>query len=125
MNLKDVRGQVGEDPLLLPEEDREVREPLLTDDVPQMSETVGQGVGHHQREQDLREPRGQGHLEEIRIEIGQAGGLKMTEIGSVSTTGIRLLDGGRDYAPSDQIYLCCAVRCIHALLEFTLYLTYS
>ena len=125
MNLKDVRGQVGEDPLLLPEEDREVREPLLTDDVPQMSETVGQGVGRHLPEQDLREPRGQGRLEEIRIGIGQAGGLKMTEIGSVSTSGIRLLDGGKDYASSDQIYLCCAVRCIHTLPEFTLYLTYS
>ena len=90
-----------------------------------MSETVGQGVGHHQREQGLREPRGQGLLEEIRIGIGQAGGLKMTEIGSVSTSGIRPLDGGKDCAPSDQIYLCCAVRCIHAIPEFTLYLTYS
>ena len=125
MNLKDVRGQVGEDPLLLPEEDREVREPLLTDDVPQMSETVGQGVGRHLPEQGLRDPRGQGRLEEIRIGIGQVEGLKMTEIGNVSTSEIRHLDGGRDYASSDQIYLCRAVRCIHTMPEFTLYLTYS
>ena len=125
MSLKDVWGQVGEELRLQLEEGREVREPLRIDDGPQMSETVGQGVGHHQREQDLRDPRGQGRLEEIRIGIGQAGGLKMTEIGSVSTSGIRLLDGGRGYASSDQIYLCCAVRCIHALPEFTLYLTYS
>ena len=125
MSLKAVWGQVGEDLRLHPEEGREVREPLLTDDGPQMGETVGQGVGRHLREQGLREPRGQGHLEEIRIEIGQAGGLKMTEIGNVSTSEIRHLDGGRDYASSDQIYLCCAVRCIHALPEFTLYLTYS
>ena len=125
MNLKVVWGQVGEDPLLLPEEGREVREHLLIDDVPQVGETVGRGVRHHQREQVLQEPRGQGRLEEIRIGIGQAGGLKMTEIGNVSTSEIRHLDGGRDYASSDQIYLCCAVRCIHALPEFTLYLTYS